>query len=228
MKTLKFLPGVALIAGAALNPAMAQEAVSSSQMSANAALTTNYVWRGSTLSDDGPAVQGGFDWSNKDGWYAGVWGSTIDTPTADLEIDLYAGYTFQNYDAGIIIYTNEDDFLGDADIIELKLAGDFDVQGVPVGAELYISLDTPTLVGDYQYLTVNAGFDVEGIAVKPYLGTYFGDLDGMHFGVVGSKVMDQFHGVELSVGLDISDDDIVGPGADDTFLYVMAAKTFDL
>lgn len=223
-----------MVAGLALNPAVAEEqpVVSPYEMSANLALTTNYDHRGATLSDDGPAIQGGFDWWSHEGLYAGVWVSTIDTTTTDLEMDLYAGYTFMNYDVGIIIYTYEEDFLGNSDYVELKLAGDFDVQGVPVGAGLYISLDTPTAVGDYQYLTVNAGYDIDGIKLKPYIGHYLGDLDGTHFGVIGSKVLNQFHDIEVSAGLDISERKITerfnGPGADNTFLYLMAKKTFDL
>jgi len=62
--------------------------------SANTALTTDYVFRGISQSQEDPAVQGGFDWS-KDIFYVGAWASSIDfSPTkAPLELDVYAGIT---------------------------------------------------------------------------------------------------------------------------------------
>ena len=62
-------------------------------ISANMAMTSNYVWRGMTQSDDSPAIQCGFDVDYK-GIYAGVWGSNVNFDTkASMEFDAYAGYT---------------------------------------------------------------------------------------------------------------------------------------
>ena len=83
--------------------------------SANVALTTDYVWRGVSQTDEGAAVQGGIDFEHPIGIYAGIWGSNIDFPDvngddAHLEIDYYGGYkhSFSNglgADVGLIYYS---------------------------------------------------------------------------------------------------------------------------
>lgn len=64
--------------------------------SGNAALTTDYVWRGSTQSQGDPAAQAGFKISTDGGFYASAWGSSVKFPTgldADTELDLAVGWT---------------------------------------------------------------------------------------------------------------------------------------
>ena len=68
MKLVKMSLVAALLASSGL---FADE-TSDIEVSANIALTSNYIWRGMTQSDDSPAVQGGFDLGYK-GFYAGVW-----------------------------------------------------------------------------------------------------------------------------------------------------------
>ena len=41
----------------------------------NAALTSDYIWRGSSQSDGDPAAQAGVKLSTANGWYASAWGS---------------------------------------------------------------------------------------------------------------------------------------------------------
>ena len=40
-------------------------------VSANVSFTSDYIWRGMTQSD-APAIQGGFDYANDSGFYAGL------------------------------------------------------------------------------------------------------------------------------------------------------------
>lgn len=71
----------------------AEGALAKENFSANVALTSNYLFRGITISDDKPAVSGGFDWGYN-GFYIGTWASSIAAvETEALEIDYYAGYT---------------------------------------------------------------------------------------------------------------------------------------
>lgn len=49
-------------------------------LTANVALTSNYFFRGVSQTNNGPAVQGGFDYSYKPlGLYVGLWGSNVDS-----------------------------------------------------------------------------------------------------------------------------------------------------
>jgi uncharacterized protein (TIGR02001 family) len=97
---------------------------SAHSFSANVAMTSDYVYRGISQSDEGPAIQGGFDYSHSTGWYLGAWGSSIEffenrggatfacSPNCkegSAEVDLYGGYggNFSDrlsYDAGLIYY----------------------------------------------------------------------------------------------------------------------------
>ena len=82
-----------VLAAASTAPAFAQEVT----VSGNVALTTDYVFRGVSQSDQGPAVQGGFDVAFGDsGAYAGAWASNINFGTggSNLELDLYGGFKF--------------------------------------------------------------------------------------------------------------------------------------
>ena len=51
--------------------------VAAQEVTGNVALTTDYIFRGVTQTDGGPAISGGFD-VDADGFYVGVWGSSVD------------------------------------------------------------------------------------------------------------------------------------------------------
>lgn len=64
-------------------------------VTSNIGLTNAYFFRGLNYTRERPAVQGGFDIAHSSGFYAGVWGSNVDTdsvPNANVEIDVYGGY----------------------------------------------------------------------------------------------------------------------------------------
>ena len=78
----------------------------------NVGLTSNYIFRGITQTDDGPAVSGGFDYENG-GFYAGIWASSVDFgDDTTLEVDFYGGYGFSagglDWDVGAIYYAYPD------------------------------------------------------------------------------------------------------------------------
>jgi uncharacterized protein (TIGR02001 family) len=75
-------------------------------------ITSDYDFRGITQTDEDPALQLGLNYTHESGFYAGAWGSNVDFPgaDADLEIDLFAGFTGGDaaesfgYDIGAILY----------------------------------------------------------------------------------------------------------------------------
>ena len=90
-------------AGGLYEPSMKDEPAPARRCStsANVALTTDYVFRGISQTDESAAIQGGFDLTCGR-FYAGLWASNLDfggdqTQTgqgidfADIEIDYYAG-----------------------------------------------------------------------------------------------------------------------------------------
>lgn len=76
------------LTGATAGTASAQD------ITGNVALATDYIFRGVTQTDNGPAISGGFD-VEAGGAYAGVWGSSVDFSDATtMELDLYGGYAW--------------------------------------------------------------------------------------------------------------------------------------
>ena len=86
---------------------MADDAIT---LSANAALVSDYRFRGVSLSNEDIAIQGGFDASIEGGFYVGAWGSSIENfAGAETELDIYAGYATSfsglDFDIGMLAYT---------------------------------------------------------------------------------------------------------------------------
>lgn len=105
-------------------------------------VTTNYIDRGITLSDDDFAVQASYDLSWANGINAGVWGSTV---AEGGEFAIYAGYTHNivadvNVSAGAIQYIYTDDV--NADYLEYNIAINSPVLTIDnIGLELDYSDD---------------------------------------------------------------------------------------
>ena len=85
-----------------------QMAVANDSVTANVSLLSHYVFRGQDLSNNGPAVQGGFDYTHESGAYAGIWASSASLGADDdgvnsTEVDLYLGYSteIQEYGVGV-------------------------------------------------------------------------------------------------------------------------------
>jgi len=109
--------------------------------SANVALTSNYVFRGLTLSDEDPALQGGFDAEHTSGLYAGVWGSGIDQVAgAETELDVYIGWTGEFGPVGVDVGVLEYMYPGsspDADYTEFYIGASGEIGPVGVGVTYY-------------------------------------------------------------------------------------------
>jgi uncharacterized protein (TIGR02001 family) len=127
--------------------------------SANAALTTDYVFRGFSQSAEGPAVQAGFD-ATCGRFYAGVWGSSVDfgysyadNAYASMELDVYAGIKGTvgrfAYDVGVIYYSYPNHASGGLvfggskpEYFEFKVGGSTEVwKGGTLGGTAFYSPD---------------------------------------------------------------------------------------
>ncbi|NQD38848.1 hypothetical protein HPT27_17665 [Permianibacter sp. IMCC34836] len=81
------------------------------EVTGNVAVVSDYVFDGISQTDNGPALQGGVDWSAESGLYAGAWASTVDFgegSDSNLETDWYVGYGFGSddvaFDVGVVFY----------------------------------------------------------------------------------------------------------------------------
>ena len=78
-------------------------------LSSNLTYTSEYIYRGSSVSQGDPAIQGGFDLSHTGGLYAGTWGSNVDWSGTGLEMRFFGGYrseiaNMMHYDISAILY----------------------------------------------------------------------------------------------------------------------------
>ena len=107
MNKLRLLIASSLLAATVT---IAQASQAESSLTGNIGVTTNYVWRGVTKSDDRAAVSSGLDYAHTSGWYLGGWTSSLDGSDSDgnYELDLYFGYRFKtgpvDLDVGYIDY----------------------------------------------------------------------------------------------------------------------------
>jgi uncharacterized protein (TIGR02001 family) len=120
--------GLALLASTAFAaPAHAESDLGGGiTVSGNAALVTDYRFRGISFSDEDIAVQGGIDFAHESGFYIGTWGSSIeDSPVfGHTELDVYAGWSGEvasglSLDVGVLGYLYPNGNVGNADYWEI-------------------------------------------------------------------------------------------------------------
>ena len=177
------------------------------EVSANLAITSNYVWRGMTQTANSPAVQGGIDLGYK-GFYLGTWGSNVDFggwTDNNLEADFYAGYAGEiagfGYDLGYIYYAypNESDALN---FDEAYVGVSYDWDSFGVNGKYSFGLNSENDTPDY--------WEVGASAKLPWemtLAAGYGDYDdvGTNYIVSLAKTFGKF---EISVAYtDFSSDD---------------------
>jgi len=167
---MRWLIGAAAVASATAAGGGAAQA----EVTANVALTTDYVFRGISLSDNGPAIQGGFDWSSET-FYAGAWASNV---TEGLELDLYAGFTPTTgpveWDFGAIgyFYPGADDDAAEFDYVEFTIGASTSVtEQITFGGAVYFAPDNFGNTGEAVYYEVNAAFQpVDALSFSGALG----------------------------------------------------------
>ena len=171
-------------------PAMAQsddEVASDLTVSANVALTTDYRFRGVSLSGGDPALQGGFDVAHDSGFYVGTWASSIDGGAAygDLELDIYAGWSGNlsdavSVDVGVLYYIYPTEDLGlDTDYIEPYASVGVNFGPAEATFGVAYAPEQDSLGGDDNlYLYTNVGFGLPGtpLTVTGHLGYTDGSL----------------------------------------------------
>lgn len=114
----------------------------------NAAIGSDYVFRGVSQTEEDAALSGGVDLTGA-GFYAGAWASNVafpGDPDTNAEIDLYAGvrpeFAGWVWDFGAVgyFYTGQPDG-ADYDYVEAKVAASRAIGPATLGAAVYWSPD---------------------------------------------------------------------------------------
>ncbi|EQB39848.1 hypothetical protein M947_04525 [Sulfurimonas hongkongensis] len=174
---------ISLLAAVATTGVYADSIVSGVKVSANIALTSNYIWRGMTQSENLPAIGGGFDLDYK-GLYLGTWGSSVSYEGSDasMELDAYAGYKNEvygvGYDIGYIYYAYPNDSQA-LNFSEAYLGLSYDFEVVEIGAKynLGIKTDDGDLEDVYEaYVSLALPMDISldaSVGKYEHIGVYY-------------------------------------------------------
>jgi len=227
MTNSKTLKAIAL--GAAVAAALTS-GVASAEVTANAGIFSNYIWRGVTQTSDAAAGQGGVDWG-AGGFYAGTWLSNVDfdgTASSGYEMDVYGGFAGEagsfGYDLGVITYQYPTDPVN-SNFTEVYATGSI----VGITAGIWYTVDKATGLTDPNgndddiYLYGAYDFTAKDIDYSLYIGNYSIDADSnadyTHYGASIGK-----GGFSLAV----DKNDIEGGNADNVRFTVGYTVDFDL
>ena len=187
---LKATSTLALTALLASMPALAQTAAPEPDytVSYNAGITTDYRFRGISQTSTKPALQLGADFTHKDGFYLGAWGSNVSwikdyigASKGSLEIDLYGGYRGDTgmgvtYDLGLITYQYPGNTAGkvpgfaNANTTEVYGTVTYSIVTAKYSRSVTNFIANANSKGS-QYLEVAAAFDLgDGFSLTPRLG----------------------------------------------------------
>jgi uncharacterized protein (TIGR02001 family) len=234
MKSIKLSLAAALLSVGASS--VSADFLSEIETSANVSLTSNYVWRGMTQTDDNPAIQGGFDLGYK-GFYTGVWASNIDFGDgvdSSVEIDVYAGYANEimgiSYDIGYCQYTypgeTEDLNFGE---VSIALGYDFDV--LSVGVKYYAGVDTNDADNSADDWKPQAGYELSTSVPLPWdltADAMFGQYNhtGDYYSVGMTKSFERFDISVAYTGMDFDDSHggVDGDGTEGNFVATLSAS----
>ncbi|MFK5914268.1 MAG: TorF family putative porin [Woeseiaceae bacterium] len=183
-----------------------------------AAITSNYVFRGFTQTNDDPAVQGGYNiQQSKDdkGWYAGVFASTF---SKGIEVDGFGGWkgslgkqSSYGYDVGAIVYQYTESTF--TDVTEFYAGISYET----AYAKLYIGNGSG--IKSYNYIDLGAAFIVmEDID----LNVHFGNNTETSINDVSAALSTQVKDFDFSLGASFED------ATDEFEFFVTVGKEFDL
>ena len=219
-------------------------------LSGNAAISSNYIWRGVTQTTDQAAGSGGIDWSGDSGVYVGTWVSNVNFDNSDdgYEMDVYAGYGGKagdlGYDVGVISYQYP--VTPDFNFTEVYASLSYEVITVGLNATVDTASgndaeNNPAASGLFDegdlYLSLSA--DVTD-TISIYAGSYMFDNDGADYSASGGAGplgdLDYIHyGVSLSkddftFAMDKNDIDVPAADAstDNVRFTVSWSKEFEL
>jgi uncharacterized protein (TIGR02001 family) len=225
-KTFSRRSKTALVLPVAVACAMASTA-QAGEWSANASVTSNYIWRGLTQTGNESAVQGGIDYASDSGFYVGTWASNVNYGADDVysyEHDIYAGFAFDtgavSWDVGYLYYNYDGE--ADFDFGEVYLG--LGVGGFSTTLSLLANTQADEAegqdfgFGEAYYLSVDYGFELSnGVEVGLHIGRHDGDFAEAFNGNDGAYMDYNVTFSKDGFSFMISDTDVDGPAADGAF-----------
>jgi uncharacterized protein (TIGR02001 family) len=175
----KSVLSLALSAAFAAPGIAAAQAPAPGPVTANVTVASDYRFRGLTQTMERPALQGGFDYTHRSGFYLGNWNSNVSSaifPNSNLEMDFYGGYkpTFGDItaDIGFIWYAYSGSRATITNLQTGTVCGDCEIDNKEIyvgatwkwiGAKLYWAIDDLFGIPDTKnswYLDLTGNYDL--------------------------------------------------------------------
>ena len=182
--------------------------------------TSDYRFRGISLSDNDSALQASVEVAHKSGFYAGAWGSTIKGGAADVELDLYGGWRGSagsvDLDVGAVAYVYPS--AADLDYVEILASAAYSIGPAELKVGMAYAPDQSNLGSNdsfYAYGEVSAGIPNTPVTLTAHVGHEKGSLAGptgkkIDWSLGAEVVVDKF-----TLGLTYTDTEVnrlVDPG----------------
>lgn len=211
---MKLLTTCAAAAALALLASAGAASAQDAKVTVNAAVTSDYVFRGFSQSNEDPAIQAGVD-VTVGSFYAGAWASNVDFgDNTEAEIDVYGGFRGETkgyaWDVGLVTYFYAPGANQDYDYVELKAAASRAVGPATFGAAVYFSPDFFGADDAATYVEFNAAYavpQVSGLTLSSAMGKQFLNVsdDYVTWNVGGTYA---FAGTPLALDVRYHDTDI--------------------
>ncbi len=205
------------------------------EITGNATVTNNYLWRGLTQTSNNAAVQGGLDYNHESGFYVGTWASNVNYGPGDIysyEHDIYLGFAGGDelsWDVGALYYNYDNEAKFDF----LELYGSLGYKGF--SATAFILADSEADEGPGQdfgfgstyYLSLDYGFELSnGLGIGLHVGQHSGDFSEAFNGVPGDYIDYNVSFAVKDFTFTVSNTDLSDPGPDgldnDSVKFVVA------
>lgn len=140
----------------------------------SADLVSDYRYRGVSLSDGRPALQGGVE-ASAQGWFAGSWASTVHNHAGpDVELDLYGGHRGTAYGLNYTLagYLYVDPRRNSMNYVELQTLLDRDIGGVDAEIEASLAPEQTNLDRANLYLAAGLSIPLQlrGVSLHAHAG----------------------------------------------------------
>ncbi len=209
------------------------------EVTGNATVTNNYIWRGLTQTTNDAAVQGGLDYAHESGFYIGTWASNVKYAPDDVfsyEHDIYFGFSGGDaftWDVGYLYYNYDSEAKFDFG----EIYGSIGYEGF--SATAFILANTEADEGPGQdfdfgstyYLSLDYGFELaNGLGIGLHVGRHAGDFNEAFNGVPGdyTDYNVNFSIKDFTFTITDTDLDDIGPdGLDNDAVKFVVAYTFE-
>jgi len=201
----------------ASNAGWAQETAPPSEFTLSGSVggVSDYRFRGVSRSGEDPAVQGSLEVSHSSGFYAGTWASTLGDAVADVEGDVYAGWSgttgLATINVGVLGYL----FAGAGDRDYYEVYGSAGWSLGPATATLGVNYaPDQSNIGSkdnvYLYGSLGTGIPNTPVTLKARLGYENGAFGGPDGDKLDWSLGAEYKWEELTFGVSYVDTDISG------------------